>query len=129
MAALQGKLAALPNLPAGDVPDGADEDANVEISRWGTPRSFDFAPQEHADFAPAPGLDFETAAKMSGARFAFLKGQMARLERAPRAEEHTSALQSLMRISYAVFCLKNKTHRQTPIQDPDRHRQSRPLHA
>ena len=82
LAALQDKLAALPNLPADDVPDGADEEANVEISRWGTPRSFDFAPQEHADFAPALGLDFETAAKMSGARFAFLKGQMARLERA-----------------------------------------------
>ena len=82
LAALQDKLAALPNLPADDVPDGADEEANVEISRWGTPRSFDFTPQEHADFAPALGLDFETAAKMSGARFAFLKGQMARLERA-----------------------------------------------
>ena len=82
LAALQDLLAALPNLPADDVPDGEDEDANVEISRWGTPRTFDFAPQEHADFAPALGLDFETAAKMSGARFAFLKGQMARLERA-----------------------------------------------
>jgi len=82
LAALQDTLAALPNLPAADVPEGMDEDGNVEISRWGTPRSFDFAPQEHADFAPALGLDFETAAKMSGARFAFLKGQMARLERA-----------------------------------------------
>lgn len=82
LAALQDTLAALPNLPAADVPDGDDEDGNVEIARWGTPRSFDFAPQEHADFAPALGLDFETAAKMSGARFAFLKGQMARLERA-----------------------------------------------
>ena len=82
LAALQDTLAALPNLPAADVPEGEDEDGNVEISRWGTPRSFDFAPQEHADFAPALGLDFETAAKMSGARFAFLKGQMARLERA-----------------------------------------------
>jgi len=82
LAALQDILAALPNLPAADVPEGEDEDGNVEIARWGTPRSFDFAPQEHADFAPALGLDFETAAKMSGARFAFLKGQMARLERA-----------------------------------------------
>lgn len=82
LAALQDTLAALPNLPAADVPEGMDEDGNVEIARWGTPRSFDFAPQEHADFAPALGLDFETAAKMSGARFAFLKGQMARLERA-----------------------------------------------
>jgi len=82
LAALQDLLAALPNLPAADVPEGADEEGNVEISRWGTPRTFDFAPQEHADFAPALGLDFETAAKMSGARFAFLKGPMARLERA-----------------------------------------------
>ena len=82
LGALQDMLAALPNIPADDVPDGADEESNVEISRWGTPRTFDFAPQEHADFAPALGLDFETAAKMSGARFAFLKGQMARLERA-----------------------------------------------
>ncbi|MGQ3099939.1 MAG: serine--tRNA ligase [Sphingopyxis solisilvae] len=82
LAALHDTLAALPNLPAADVPDGEDEDGNVEIARWGTPRTFDFTPQEHADFAPALGLDFETAAKMSGARFAFLKGQMARLERA-----------------------------------------------
>ncbi|MGV7120175.1 MULTISPECIES: serine--tRNA ligase [unclassified Sphingopyxis] len=82
LTALHDRLAALPNIPAADVPDGADEDANVEIARWGTPRTFDFAPQEHADFAPALGLDFETAAKMSGARFAFLRGQMARLERA-----------------------------------------------
>lgn len=82
LAALQDILAALPNIPAADVPDGEDEESNVEIARWGTPRTFDFTPQEHADFAPALGLDFETAAKMSGARFAFLKGQMARLERA-----------------------------------------------
>ncbi len=82
LAALQDILAALPNIPLADVPEGADEEGNVEIARWGTPRTFDFTPQEHADFAPALGLDFETAAKMSGARFAFLKGQMARLERA-----------------------------------------------
>ncbi|ABF52443.1 serine--tRNA ligase [Sphingopyxis alaskensis] len=82
LAALHDRLAALPNLPADDVPDGEDEAGNVELSRWGTPRSFDFTPLEHADFAPALGLDFETAAKMSGARFAFLKGPMARLERA-----------------------------------------------
>ena len=82
LAALQDMLAAIPNIPFEDVPTGEDEEGNVEIARWGTPRTFDFAPQEHADFAPALGLDFETAAKMSGARFAFLKGQMARLERA-----------------------------------------------
>lgn len=78
---LDGILSALPNIPAHDVPDGIDESGNVEISRWGTPRSFDFDPQEHADFAPALGLDFAAAARMSGARFAFLKGQMAQLER------------------------------------------------
>ncbi|AKM10205.1 serine--tRNA ligase [Croceicoccus naphthovorans] len=75
-------LAALPNLPADDVPQGADENDNVEVSRWGTPREFDFEPQEHADFAPALGLDFETAAEISGARFVFMRGQMARLNRA-----------------------------------------------
>ncbi len=79
---LHERLAALPNLPASDVPDGEDESGNVELKRWGTPRAFDFTPQEHADFAPALGLDFETAAKMSGARFAFLWGDLARLERA-----------------------------------------------
>jgi seryl-tRNA synthetase len=79
--ALDARLAALPNLPAADVPDGADEDGNVEIKRWGTPRVID-APREHPDFAPALGLDFEAAAAMSGARFAVLRGQMARLNRA-----------------------------------------------
>ena len=75
-------LAALPNLPADDVPDGTDEAGNVEQARFGTPREFDFAPKEHADLGPPLGLDFETAAKMSGARFTFLRGQMARLHRA-----------------------------------------------
>ncbi|MDX2210669.1 MAG: serine--tRNA ligase [Sphingopyxis sp.] len=81
-AALLDTLAALPNLPADDVPDGADESANVELSRWGTARSFDFTPREHADIGPALGLDFETGALLSGARFTFLRGQMARLNRA-----------------------------------------------
>lgn len=80
--ALTAMLAAIPNLPADDVPEGADEDANVEVSRWGTPRAFDFAPQDHADFGPALGLDFEGGAKLSGARFTALRGQMARLHRA-----------------------------------------------
>lgn len=81
-AALQDALAAYPNLPDADVPDGLDETQNVEVSRWGTPRSFDFTPQEHADLGPALGLDFETGAAISGARFTFLRGQMARLQRA-----------------------------------------------
>ncbi len=79
---IRDALSAIPNLPAADVPEGTDESGNVELKRWGTPRAFDFTPQEHADFGPALGLDFETAAKMSGARFTFLRGQMARLERA-----------------------------------------------
>lgn len=79
---LQDALAIIPNLPAADVPHGADEGDNVEVSRWGTPRAFDFAPKEHADLGPALGLDFETGALISGARFTFLRGQIARLERA-----------------------------------------------
>lgn len=81
-AALDMALATIPNLPADGVPAGADEDDNVEVSRWGTPRDFAFQPQEHADMGPALGMDFETGAAMSGARFTFLKGGMARLNRA-----------------------------------------------
>lgn len=79
---LQDALARIPNLPLADVPDGEDEAGNVEVSRWGTPRSFSFTPKEHADIGPALGLDFETGAAISGARFTFLRGQMARLQRA-----------------------------------------------
>lgn len=80
--ALAARLAAIPNLPADDVPRGDDEAANVEVARWGKPRDFTFAPQDHADFGPALGLDFEGAAALSGARFAALRGQVARLHRA-----------------------------------------------
>ncbi len=79
---LDDLLAAIPNLPADDVPEGADENSNVEVSRWGEPRSFAFTPREHADIAPALGMDFETGTLISGARFTFLRGQMARLHRA-----------------------------------------------
>ncbi len=82
LARLTDTLARIPNLPAADAPDGQDEGDNIEISRWGTPRSFAFTPREHADIGPALGLDFETAAAMSGARFTFLRGAMARLHRA-----------------------------------------------
>ncbi len=82
LAALTDMLARIPNLPADDAPLGKDEAENVEVNRWGTPRSFAFKPLEHADIGPALGLDFETAAAMSGARFTFLRGQMARLHRA-----------------------------------------------
>ena len=79
---LEGALAIIPNLPFDDVPDGADEDDNVEVSSWGEKPNFDFEPQEHADIAPALGMDFETGALLSGARFTFLRGDMARLHRA-----------------------------------------------
>jgi seryl-tRNA synthetase len=79
---LQHALAALPNRPADDVPEGEDENANVELKTWGDKRKFNYAPGNHADLGPALGLDFETAAAISGARFAFLRAQMARLQRA-----------------------------------------------
>jgi seryl-tRNA synthetase len=79
---LDALLAALPNIPDASVPLGPDESGNQEVARWGEPCTFDFPPREHADLGPPLGLDFETAVAMSGARFAFLRGQMARLERA-----------------------------------------------
>ena len=81
-AELDHLLATLPNLPAEDVPDGADENDNVEMAQWGEKRSFDFEPREHADIGPALGMDFETGTKLSGARFTFLRGDIARLHRA-----------------------------------------------
>ena len=81
-ARLKEKLEVIPNLPADDVPGGTSEEDNVEETRWGTPRTFDFTPKEHADVAPALGMDFETGTRLSGARFTFLRGDMARLHRA-----------------------------------------------
>ncbi len=81
-AQIHSALSSLPNLPDADVPDGEDEAQNQEVARWGTPRGFNFAPREHADIGPALGLDFETGAAISGSRFTFLRGQMARLQRA-----------------------------------------------
>ena len=76
-------LAGLPNIPDESVPVGSDETANVEIKRWGTPRSFDFAVKDHTDVGEQLGqLDFTTAAKIAGSRFALLKGGVARLHRA-----------------------------------------------
>ncbi|WP_017666569.1 serine--tRNA ligase [Sandarakinorhabdus sp. AAP62] len=75
-------LVRLPNLPAADVPDGLDEHGNVELMRWGTPRDFDFAPLEHDIVAARLGYDPEAAARVAGARFAVLKGPLARLQRA-----------------------------------------------
>ncbi len=83
MRGLTDLLMGLPNLPMADVPEGADENDNVELHRWGTPRAFDFAPVEHFEIAGVkPGMDFETAAKLSGARFVLMSGAVARLHRA-----------------------------------------------
>jgi len=83
---IQGELAALllqvPNLPQDDVPVGADETANTEVRRWGTPRAFDFAPKDHVDLGAPLGLDFETGARLAGSRFSFMRGPVARLHRA-----------------------------------------------
>ncbi len=84
-AALADHLLTLPNILAPDVPDGLDETANVELRRLGTPPAFDFAPLQHYDIPAATaagGLDFATAAKLSGARFVLMRGAMARLHRA-----------------------------------------------
>jgi seryl-tRNA synthetase len=81
--ALDKALAEIPNAPLDSVPDGKDEHDNVEVLRWGEPRRFEFEPKEHFDVGEGLGLmDFETATKLSGARFVVNKGQIARLERA-----------------------------------------------
>ncbi len=87
LAALQEKLNSflrqIPNIPRADVPAGKSADENVEVRRWGTIRSFDFAPKDHTDIGEAlKGIDFETATKLSGSRFSVLRGQVARLHRA-----------------------------------------------
>ncbi len=87
LAAIQDELNAIvmgvPNLPHESVPDGKDENDNVEVRRWGTPRVFAFEPKDHVDVGEGLGqLDFETAAKITGARFATMKGLVARMHRA-----------------------------------------------
>ena len=79
---LNQHLAALPNRPADDVPEGKDESENEEVRGWGEPREFDFDVADHVTVGERLGLDFERAAAMSGARFAVLQGPLARLERA-----------------------------------------------
>jgi seryl-tRNA synthetase len=85
-AELHSMLRGLPNLPQPGVPDGADETANVEQRRWNpdgvAPRRFEFTPKDHVELGAPLGLDFETGAKLSGARFSFLRGPAARLHRA-----------------------------------------------
>ncbi|MCY4754813.1 serine--tRNA ligase [Pelomonas aquatica] len=79
---LNDMLMGVPNLPDASVPAGADEAGNVEVRRWGQPRTFDFDVKDHVDLGAPLGLDFETGAKLSGSRFSFLKGPVARLHRA-----------------------------------------------
>ena len=79
---LQSLLLAVPNLPHDSVPGGTDESGNVEVRRWGTPRTFDFEVRDHVDLGERLGLDFETGTKLAGARFTFMRGPMARLHRA-----------------------------------------------
>ena len=81
-AELGAMLMAVPNLPDDSVPLGADESGNVEQRRWGTPPTFAFTPKDHVDLGAPLGLDFDTGAKLSGARFTFLRGPVARLHRA-----------------------------------------------
>lgn len=81
--AMDELLAGLPNIPAADVPVGADESANVEIRKWGKPREFDFEPKDHVDLGEALGIiDLERATKITGSRFSILNGVGARLSRA-----------------------------------------------
>jgi len=75
-------VAGIPNLPHESVPVGKDESGNVEVLRWGTPRTFDFEVKDHVDVGTPLGLDFETATKISGSRFTLMKGTLARLHRA-----------------------------------------------
>jgi seryl-tRNA synthetase len=93
-AELETALAVIPNLPRDDVPDGKDEHDNKEVRKVGTPKTYSFAPKQHFELGEALGLmDFDTAAKVSGARFVFLKGALARLERAIASfmlDNHTS---------------------------------------
>ncbi|MFY9239181.1 MAG: serine--tRNA ligase [Roseovarius sp.] len=82
-AQLEEMLLSLPNLPFDDTPEGADEADNVEMRRWGTPATFDFAPKEHYELpGVVPGMNFELAAKLSGTRFVVLQGAVARIHRA-----------------------------------------------
>jgi len=81
-AELQTLLLAVPNLPHPSVPVGADEHGNVEVRRWGQARAFDFAVQDHVDIGEKLGLDFATGTKLTGSRFTFMRGPVARLHRA-----------------------------------------------
>ena len=84
LAKISNITSAIPNLLDDSVPEGQDEDDNVEVKRWGTPREFDFEVKDHVDlgFAVEKGLDFESGAKLAGTRFAVMRGKIAKLHRA-----------------------------------------------
>lgn len=75
-------LSGVPNIPDDAVPEGSDEDDNVEVRRWGTPRQFDFEIRDHVDLGQGGLIDFESATKLAGSRFAVMRGSIARLHRA-----------------------------------------------
>jgi seryl-tRNA synthetase len=81
-ATLDTALAAIPNLPAADVPEGTDEDDNRMVAEWGTPAALGFTPREHDAIGPALGMDFDTGIAIAGARFTLLRGPVAKLSRA-----------------------------------------------
>ena len=81
-AELNAMLLGLPNLPQAGVPVGGDEAANVEVRRWGQVRKFEFTPKDHVDLGAPLGMDFDTGARLSGSRFTFMRGGIARLHRA-----------------------------------------------
>src|SRR3712207_2594289 len=120
-------LMIIPNMYHETTPIGKDEEENVEIRKWGTPREFSFPPKSHWEIGEDLGiLDFERGAKLSGSRFVLYRGAAARLERAlisfmldTHTTEHgyteqdrksTRLNSSHANISYAVFCLKKKTY-------------------
>lgn len=107
---LNGFLLGIPNLPHDSTPRGKDETENLEIKRWGSPRTFDFEIKDHVDLGASMGLDFESAAVLSGSRFVVLKGQMARLHRALAQfmlDEHT--LNNGYTEHYTPYVVKAKT--------------------
>jgi seryl-tRNA synthetase len=79
---LNAFLRVIPNIPRPEVPEGKSSEDNVEVRRWGTPRKFDFTVKDHVDVGAGIGLDFDTGAKLAGARFPVMKGGLARLHRA-----------------------------------------------
>lgn len=106
LTSIENESLKIPNLPALDVPIGADENDNVQVRKWGTPRSFDFKVLDHTDIGERLGLlDFALAAQLTGSRFSVLKGQLARLNRALvqfMLDKHTACGYTEMYVPYMV---------------------------